>query len=213
MELTRKGSASKERIFKAAVEVFARKGYAGTGMRELAENARVNPAMINYFFGSKKELLKVILDTFFTGYLEILEEEMTGSADLNRKIRCFIHRAVNYIAEHRDYMVITLTELPHDDPEITEYKAQWAGKAMRIIQEEICAPLKESRGVHLSPAAVGPLLFSMMSSRFLSAPVIEQLRPPGYGEEYLEKYPDIIAGIFLDGLNGLEGEEKGEENG
>ena len=64
-----KQETSKVRILNTAVRIFARKGYASTGMRELADGAEVNLAMINYFFGSKKELLKVILERFFTGYL------------------------------------------------------------------------------------------------------------------------------------------------
>jgi hypothetical protein len=110
-------------------------------------------------------------------------------------------------------MIVTLTELPHDDPEITEYKAQWARRAMHVVQNEICAPVKESQGVELSPAAIGPLLIGMMSSRFLFAPIMEQVNPPGYGEDYFEKYPDIIASIFLCGIKGIVNGNKEVENG
>ena len=106
-------------------------------------------------------------------------------------------------------MIVTLAELPHDDPEITEYKAQWARKAMHVVRDEICIPVKESQGVDLSPAAIGPLLIGMMSSRFLFAPVMEQVNPPGYGEDFFRKYPDIIAAIFLEGIKGL-GKLEGE---
>ena len=51
----------KERIFRSAVYLFARHGFAGTGLRELAARAEVNLAMINYFYGSQKGLLKEIL--------------------------------------------------------------------------------------------------------------------------------------------------------
>ena len=128
-----KQGTSKVRILNTAVRIFARKGYADTGMRELADGAEVNLAMINYFFGSKKELLKVILETFFTGYLKVIEDELTGPGTFDEKISRFIHRAINYISENRDYMIVTLAELPHDDPEITEYKAQWARKAMYVV--------------------------------------------------------------------------------
>ena len=208
-----KQKSSKERILKKAVQIFARKGYASTGMRELADSAEVNLAMINYFFGSKKELLKVILETFFRGYLEIIEEELTGEGTFDEKISRFIHRAINYISDNRDYMIVTLTELPHDDPEITEYKAQWARRAMHIVRDEICTPVSESQGVDLSPAAIGPLLIGMMSSRFLFAPVMEQVNPPGYGEDFFRKYPDIIAGIFLEGIKGLGKVESEVSNG
>ena len=205
-----KRQSSKERILSVAVSTFARKGFASTGMRELAEGAGVNLAMINYFFGSKKALLKVILETFFQGYLEVLETELKSERSLEEKLTRFIHRAIHYISEHRDYMIVTLTELPHDDPDITEYKAQWARRAMMVIRDEICHPLKLHQGVELSPAAIGPLIIGMMSSRFLFEPVMEQVNPPGYGEDFFKNYPDIIATIFLNGLSGLkrDGEEE-----
>ena len=44
---------SKERILRTATSLFARKGFAETGMRELAATAAVNLSMVNYFFGTK----------------------------------------------------------------------------------------------------------------------------------------------------------------
>lgn len=211
MELTKKGAESRERIVSAAIGLFARKGFAGTGMRELAERAETNPAMINYFFGSKKGLLKEILDHFFTGYLGLLTSRLGGAEEPTVKIRRFICDAVDYIAANRDAMIIVLTELPHDDPDITEYKASWAAKAMGVIQKEICTPLRKEQGVVISPAVLGPLLIGMMSSRFLFAPVMEELNPPGLREEFLEHYPDLVATIFLDGLQGLRPTNPGEK--
>lgn len=201
----KKSEETKERIIEVAVQIFARKGYANSGMRELAEKAGVNLAMINYFFGSKKQLLIVILEKFFSGYLKILEDIVAGDGEFEEKIESFIHTAIRYIDENRDYMIVTLTEMPHDDPEIIQYKARWAGRAMKIIQAEICGPLQEKRGIEISPAAIGPLLIGMMSSRFLFAPVMEQVGAPGYGEEFFRSYPKIIADIFLRGLTGLGG--------
>lgn len=211
--ITEKGENSRERIVKAATAMFARKGYAGTGMRELAEAAEVNPAMINYFFGSKKELLKLILDTFFSGYLEVIEQELAGSDPLEVKVRRFIDSAVKYIAANRDYTIIALTELPHEEPEVTAHRAIWAGKAMQFFQQEVCLPLEQATGYSLSPAFVGPLLTGMMTSRFLFEPVMEHVKPPGYGEEFFQQYPDMIAGIFLNGIIGLKNNKDEEWHG
>lgn len=200
----RNAPESKERIIKTAVALFADQGYASTGLRELAEKAGVNLAMVNYFFGSKKNLLLTILETFFSGYLRVVEEELVGPDPFELKFRAFIHRAVTYIAENRDYMIVTLAELPHDDPDITQYKAEWGRKAMVIIEKEICLPVQQKTGKKLSPAAVGPLIITMMSSRFLFAPVMERVKPPGYGEEFFAEYADIIATIFLNGIHGFK---------
>ncbi len=203
MKKETQNESSKERILKAATQIFARKGFANTGMRELADNADVNLAMINYFFGNKKELLKIILDSFFAGYIELLETELMRKAPLEEKLERFIHRAVDYLTKNRDPMIITMTELPHDDPDITEHKAGWARQAMTAIQQGICIPIKETHGVDISPATIGPLFIGMMSSRFLFAPVMEQLQPPGYGTSFFEEYPDIISTILIHGIKGL----------
>lgn len=209
MELTRKGSDTRTRIVDTAVILFARKGFAATGLRELAREAEVNLAMINYFFGSKKGLLKEILDTFFSGYWSLIQSHLKGPENPEEKIRRFIRHATEYFNANRDSLIIVLTELPHEDSEITEYKAGWVRKMMTILKDEICDPLREIHGVVVSPVVIGPLLVSMMSSRFLFAPVIETVNPPGLKEEFLDKYPDLIAGIFLNGLGGLSNDTDG----
>lgn len=55
-----KAPESRERIIRTAVVLFARRGYASIGLRELAEKAEVNLAMINYSFGGKKKRLMII---------------------------------------------------------------------------------------------------------------------------------------------------------
>lgn len=213
--MDKKNPNSKERILASAVKLFARKGFASVGMRELAEDADVNLAMINYFFGSKKKLLKVILHSFYTSYLEVLEKELTPPGTLDEKLERLVRSGIGFIEHNRDRVMVVLTEMPHDDPEIIEYKAQWAQKAMQIIQKEICVPLSHQSGRNISAFAIGPLLISMMSSRFLFAPVLEQAGPPGYGDQYFKEYPEIISTIFLHGINGFIGsnsEESHERN-
>ncbi|UII22233.1 TetR family transcriptional regulator [Fulvivirga ligni] len=52
---------SKERILDAADKLFVEKGYDATSVRELAQEADVNIAMISYYFGSKENLLEEMI--------------------------------------------------------------------------------------------------------------------------------------------------------
>lgn len=47
-------------IITAAEELFAGKGFDGTSVRDIAQTANVNLAMISYYFGSKEKLLEAI---------------------------------------------------------------------------------------------------------------------------------------------------------
>ncbi|MES2629210.1 MAG: TetR family transcriptional regulator [Bacteroidota bacterium] len=51
-----------QQIISAAERLFASKGFDGTSVREIAQEAGVNLAMISYYFGSKEKLLEAIFD-------------------------------------------------------------------------------------------------------------------------------------------------------
>lgn len=47
-------------IMEAAEKLFAEQGFAGTSVRDIAEAAHVNLAMISYYFGSKEKLMEAM---------------------------------------------------------------------------------------------------------------------------------------------------------
>ncbi len=49
-------------IMETAEILFAEKGFNGTSVRDIAEKAHVNLAMISYYFGSKDKLLESLFD-------------------------------------------------------------------------------------------------------------------------------------------------------
>jgi AcrR family transcriptional regulator len=54
------GEASRERLLRAGLNLFARQGFAKTSTRELAEAAGVNVASISYYFGDKAGLYRAV---------------------------------------------------------------------------------------------------------------------------------------------------------
>lgn len=48
-------------ILHVAEELFASKGFEGTSVRDIAQKAEVNVAMISYYFGSKEKLLQSLI--------------------------------------------------------------------------------------------------------------------------------------------------------
>ncbi|ABW13808.1 transcriptional regulator, TetR family [Parafrankia sp. EAN1pec] len=60
--LNRRGVARREQILDAAVELFARQGYRGTGLLELAERIGISHPGILHHFATKQDLLRAVLD-------------------------------------------------------------------------------------------------------------------------------------------------------
>ena len=53
---------SRERLLRAAVAVFDRKGYAAASVREIVEQAGITKPALYYHFGSKEGILVAILE-------------------------------------------------------------------------------------------------------------------------------------------------------
>jgi len=52
---------TKDRILDAAEKLFSEQEYAGTSLRSITTEAKVNLAAVNYYFGSKKELYQAVI--------------------------------------------------------------------------------------------------------------------------------------------------------
>jgi AcrR family transcriptional regulator len=59
--MTRPSDFTRDRILRAAVRLFAERGYDATSIRTLAAKARANQAAVNYHFKSKEGLYREVL--------------------------------------------------------------------------------------------------------------------------------------------------------
>jgi len=193
-------TAPRERILQTAIKLFAKHGFAGTGLRELATEADVNLAMINYFYGSKKDLLKKILDDFFSGYIAIAQTELTANSTLHNKLAAFINHAVRYFDAQQNSLLVAITELPHDDQDIIEHKGSWARQMAAILEQEVCGQLNRETGLNIPATCIGPMLTSLMASRFLFAPVMDHVRDKAENPVDIKAYTEMILSIFLQGI-------------
>ncbi|MPY82153.1 MAG: TetR family transcriptional regulator [Actinophytocola sp.] len=67
------------RVRKAAIRLFAKKGFHGVGIRELAQAAKVSPASLYHYIGSKEELLA---DIMWESLERLLSAAMLATTDV-----------------------------------------------------------------------------------------------------------------------------------
>ena len=80
--------STKKNLLKVAAKLFAQKGYDAVSVRDIADKAKVNVALISYHFGSKEDLYKEIFRTYTSEHAEevrgllqqIASKKMTSKA-------------------------------------------------------------------------------------------------------------------------------------
>lgn len=73
--------SAEEKIMQAARKVFTEKGFEATRTRDIAKEAGINLALLNYYYRSKEKLFEVVMKEnfghFLNGVLEIANNEQT----------------------------------------------------------------------------------------------------------------------------------------
>ncbi len=111
---------TKERILEAAGEIFARDGFAGAHVAEIAERADANVSLIYRYFDSKQGLLEALLDRFIR-HGQAQQDELFAGQPLPstpQQLDTLVRWTWDYLQEKRDLVKIVLFEsLKSDDPD------------------------------------------------------------------------------------------------
>lgn len=119
---TRKGpirQANEERIVGAAERVFARTGFAGATMAEIADAAGLPKANLHYYFGSKDELYRAVLARTLRDWLVPLDF-LRPEADPRDALERYIRAKMAMSAQRPDASRVFANELLHGAPVLGE---------------------------------------------------------------------------------------------
>lgn len=81
---------SAQRVRRAAVKLFADKGFHGTGIRDLAQAAKLSPASLYHYMGTKEELLGAIMRESLNRLLTGAREVTAGLAEPPEKLAALV---------------------------------------------------------------------------------------------------------------------------
>lgn len=113
MARPRKGTRgdTKGRILQAAIDEFAHHGYDAAGVDRIARRARVNKALIYYYFSNKLGLYHQILHQALAGLVASLRAAVEGPGDAVTRLDRYVEVLVEYLDAHPHMPPIMLREL------------------------------------------------------------------------------------------------------
>lgn len=83
-------------ILEVAEILFAEKGFDGTSIRDISKKAKINVAMVSYYFGSKEKLLECLVlhktSTLKELLFNLIEEKLEPVEKMNKLIELYVNR-------------------------------------------------------------------------------------------------------------------------
>ena len=98
-------------IIDTAQRLFSLKGFDGTSVRDIAEEAGVNVAMISYYFGSKEKLLEAIFEIKI-GRVQMRVEELLKDNSIStiQKINTLVDEHIEKMMDSQQFYKIMISE-------------------------------------------------------------------------------------------------------
>lgn len=85
-----RGGGKRERLIESAADLFHRRGIAGATLAEIAEAADVPPGNVYYYFKTRDELIRAVIE-FWTDRFAQLVEPLEREPDPRQRLKALAH--------------------------------------------------------------------------------------------------------------------------
>lgn len=163
----------KIQILEVAEKLFSEKGFEGTSIRDISKHAKINVAMISYYFGSKERLLEALI-LYKTSDIKLqldnlLKENLEPLDKVNKLIEIYINRIncnrgiyrilhFELTSKKREQNLLAFTELKKGNLRSLETIIQ-EGQSKGVFRKDVIIPL-------ITPTIMGTFFHFHMNKPF-----------------------------------------------
>ncbi|OXA93107.1 TetR/AcrR family transcriptional regulator [Flavobacterium hercynium] len=183
----------KIQILEVAEKLFSEKGFEGTSIRDISKEAKINIAMVSYYFGSKDRLLESLI-IYKTSDLKLqlenlLQENLEPLDKVNKLIEIYLNRIscnkgifrvlhFELNSKKREKSLNAFTELKKGNLKSVESIIQ-QGQSKGVFRKDIIIPL-------ITPTIIGTFFHFHMNKPFFEE--LLHLKTEEMYDEYIKTY-------------------------
>lgn len=168
-------SSTEEKIKNAARTVFHKKGFAASRTRDIAEEAGINLALLNYYFRSKERLFVIVmietLSEFFCSIALIINNPETS---FEEKIEQFAAGYIDLIFREPDIPLFIMSEIRNNPEQLlqkvdirnTAFNSVFMRQFTEAVQQ---GKIKDQNFLHFMMNFIGLIVFPFIGKPLLKA--------------------------------------------
>jgi TetR/AcrR family transcriptional regulator len=171
---------SRTSILRAAVQEFSREGIAGARIDAIARSAKVNKALLYYYFKDKEALYGAVLDHVFGDLTAAVLEALSQPVPPRERLKLYVRTHFDYIACHPLYPRIVQEEMMRAGRPGGTQLERVVKQYFRPLFVKLTGLLKEGQSAGdfraVDPIHFIPSMISVIIFYFNSAPVMRVMR-------------------------------------
>src|SRR6266849_3083562 len=186
--------SKRERILRAATDVFAQSGYFNAKVSEIAKAAGVADGTIYLYFDGKEDLLTSIFREHTRNYLQSLERDVANVIRPEERIRIAIRHHLETLGRDRSLAIVAQVELRHSLKFMALLSHQEVADYLNILRKIV--EQGQADGVFrrtLHPQLVAKAIFGIVDEMVTSWILSEK-------DYALDDQTDEVAELVLNGL-------------
>ncbi len=165
--------STEEKIKSAARKLFTKKGFSATKTRDIATEAGINLALLNYYFRSKEKLFEIImlenLGHFFQGVSIIVNDEKTG---FHNKIELLVDFYISRLLVNPDVPLFVLNEARNNPKNLPlQFNLMNSYFMKQYMEETKMGRISKMNPGHLMINILGLAIFP-----FAARPMVQRIR-------------------------------------
>lgn len=125
------------RILQAAVKVFARSGYFGARVSEIAEAAGIADGTIYLYFKGKEDILVSLFDEVMAEHLQAGREEIARLSRVEDKLVRIAERHLRLLGGNRELAIVFQVELRQSTKFMERFTASWLHDYFELLDAVI----------------------------------------------------------------------------
>lgn len=196
---------SRAAILRAAVGEFARRGIAGARTDAIAHSAKVNKALLYYYYKDKETLYGAAIDAAFGELSSHMMAILNRDLPPREKVLTYVGTYFDFIASHKGYRDLAQVEMMrsgHGSPHLKRIARRYFQPLYLKLGELIRQGIAAGDFRPINPMQFVPSMVSLVVFYFISAPVmkhvagVDPLSPQRIAERRAAVLDFISAALF-----------------
>ena len=168
-----KDENTEKRILAAARRIFHIKGFTGARMHEIADEAKINKAMLNYYFRSKDKLFEAVFKETATEFFPKVFQMINSDLPIFEKIESFVSGYLTFLQNNMCIPGFIISELSQNPQRLKEFFIQNHIKPPERFVHEIEKAINEKKIIPIDPVTLIINILSLCIFPVVAKPIVE----------------------------------------